>query len=50
MPRPFRLLSPSFAAAVGAGILVALSLPPFGFWILAPVGVAAQLVQVIHDS
>src|SRR5437762_4896796 len=27
-------------AAVGAGLLVALSLPPWGWWPLAPIGIA----------
>ncbi|MBI5090236.1 MAG: apolipoprotein N-acyltransferase [Actinobacteria bacterium] len=42
MPRPFRLPRPSRSAitALGAGLLVALSLPPWGIWPLAFVGIA----------
>src|SRR5215207_10194695 len=42
MRRPFALPRPSKAAglALGAGLLVALSLPPWGFWPLAFLGVA----------
>jgi apolipoprotein N-acyltransferase len=42
MPRPYALPRPSAPAALalGAGLLVALSLPPWGFWPLALLGVA----------
>ena len=42
MRRPFALPRPSRPAALatGAGLLVALSLPPWGFWPLAFVGIA----------
>jgi apolipoprotein N-acyltransferase len=38
MPGPDRL--PRSLAAVGAGAMVALSVPPFGWWVLGPVGTA----------
>lgn len=41
MPRPLaRPGAPAAALALGAGLLVALSLPPWGFWPLAIVGIA----------
>jgi apolipoprotein N-acyltransferase len=41
MPRPpARQGAPAAALALGAGVLVALSLPPWGFWPLAIVGIA----------
>jgi apolipoprotein N-acyltransferase len=38
MPGSDRL--PRFLAAVGAGALIALSVPPFGWWVLGPLGTA----------
>lgn len=45
VPRP----SPKAALAVGAGLLVALSLPPWGFWPLAFVGIALFEVSLGED-
>ncbi len=46
--RGSRLLRPLLLPA--AGVLTALSLPPWGFWPLGPLGLAAGILLITHDG